>query len=292
MPDSSSREDQQQKRPYPDDVNPLPAIKKICSNPTTPNPGSPTSAEDAASIAKPMDVPSKKPTNLTVPGRSTSATLEELQAENKLLRQKLAKYQSELEKRAIPESTFVSKLAKKDQDILALMTELQDLKSQVHPDVEDTKRKLLDPTWALLYKAMKKEVAEKNKKIEHLQREILGVGFTPYSITGKKIASKLRALQTENEELGKQLCQGRVEQLQTALALEKTKVEKLERSIRESNEMMLDLDKENEELSATAFAFEAKLRHYEPVDKTDPGFQIAAQSPFRPASGAISDTTK
>ncbi|KAI8917268.1 hypothetical protein DFJ77DRAFT_459780 [Powellomyces hirtus] len=276
---------------------------KICSNPTTPNPGNPTSAEDAASIAKPMDVPSKKPTNLTVPGRSTSATLEELQAENKLLRQKLAKYQSELEKRAIPESTFVSKLAKKDQDILALMTELQDLKSQVHPDVEDTKRKLLDPTWALLYKAMKKEVAEKNKKIEHLQREILGVGFTPYSITGKKIASKLRALQTENEELGKQLCQGRVEQLQTALALEKTKVEKLERSIRgiprqcrvsprhivtsyfwrfqESNEMMLDLDKENEELSATAFALEAKLRHYEPVDETDPGFQTA-----------ISDTTK
>ncbi|KAJ3149110.1 hypothetical protein HDU86_007053 [Geranomyces michiganensis] len=158
--------------------------------------------------------------------------LAELQAENKLLRQRLAKTEAELEKRSIPESTFLGRLARNEQDVLALTAELQELGKLAHPDVEDTNRKLLDPTWVLLYKAMRREVEEKNKKIENLQREILGVGFNPNSITGKKIISKLRALQTENEELGRQLCQGRVQQLQTALALELAKREDLERQLK------------------------------------------------------------
>lgn len=133
-----------------------------------------------------------------------------------------------------------------------MQAELREAYKRMQADADDGTQKLLDPTWALIYQAMKKEVEEKNKKIENLQREILGTGFTPYrystvavgwnagmtdteiggSITGKKLVAKLKALQTENEELGKQLCQGRVEQLQTALAMQKTIVQKLERQVK------------------------------------------------------------
>ncbi|KAJ3185424.1 hypothetical protein HDU87_000043 [Geranomyces variabilis] len=189
--------------------------------------------------------------------------LEELQAENKLLRQRLAKTEAELEKRSIPESTFLGRLARNEQDVLALTAELQELGKLAHPDVEDTKRKLLDPTWMLLYKAMRREVDDKNKKIENLQREILGVGFNPNSITGKKIVSKLRALQTENEELGRQLCQGRVQQLQTALALELARREDLESQLRDAAATELELENENQELHAVAISLQSKLQRYE-----------------------------
>ncbi|KAI8585940.1 hypothetical protein BDZ88DRAFT_455460 [Geranomyces variabilis] len=218
--------------------------------------------------------------------------LEELQAENKLLRQRLAKTEAELEKRSVPESTFLGRLARNEQDVLALTAELQELGKLAHPDVEDTKRKLLDPTWVLLYKAMRREVDDKNKKIENLQREILGVGFNPNSITGKKIVSKLRALQIENEELGRQLCQGRVQQLQTALALELARREELETPSAaslalesswtvllksqyrrfifflflcsaEAAATELELENENQELHATAVLLQSKLQRYE-----------------------------
>ncbi|KAJ3021190.1 hypothetical protein HKX48_009024 [Thoreauomyces humboldtii] len=168
----------------------------------------------------------------------------------------------ELEKRPVTENVEGSldvKLAKTKQQLALVTEELKDRTKQLDAEREDSQRKLLDPTWSLLYKAMKKEVEEKTKKIELLQREMLGVGFTPSSITGKKIVAKLKAMQTENEELGKQLCQGRVEQLQTALALEKTLVEQLRREVREANEQALDLNQENEDLTAECFSLRAQL---------------------------------
>ncbi|KAI8818394.1 uncharacterized protein EV422DRAFT_185033 [Fimicolochytrium jonesii] len=224
----------------------------------------------------------------TASGPSSGASLDELQAENKLLRQRLAKFQSELEKRSQPESSMILKLAKKDQDIGALTAELQALRRQQSDrDLESSPTKLLDPTWALLYGAMKKEVEEKNKKIEHLQREILGVSFTPYSITGKKLVSKLKALQTENEELGKQLYQGRVEQLQTALAMEKAVVEKLERRLRESDQLSLELDRENEAMQETIFELQHRLHDHEPK-----GLHERPQQQLHERSGGARDESE
>ena len=45
--------------------------------------------------------------------------------------------------------------------------------------------------------------------------------LTFYSVTGKKLLAKCRSLIQENQELGKQISQGRVAQLEAEIALQK-----------------------------------------------------------------------
>ena len=51
-----------------------------------------------------------------------------------------------------------------------------------------------------------------------------------YSVTGKKLMAKCRMLIQENQELGRQLSQGRVAQLEAELALQKKYSEELKAS--------------------------------------------------------------
>jgi hypothetical protein len=51
-----------------------------------------------------------------------------------------------------------------------------------------------------------------------------------YSVTGKKLMAKCRMLIQENQELGRQLSQGRVAQLEAELALQKKYSEELKTS--------------------------------------------------------------
>ncbi|KAJ3289960.1 hypothetical protein HK104_007107 [Borealophlyctis nickersoniae] len=158
---------------------------------------------------------------------------------------------------------------------------LQDQARQINPELDSTKRKLLDPTLNLLVRAMRKELAEKNKKMEELQQEVLGNNFTPYSIPGKKLVAKLRALQQENEELGKQLCQGRVEQLQIELALQKKANERLKDQLKEADKMAVNLDEEAETMQSIIFNLKAKVRWYEDrygqITQDDDGAGIKAE---------------
>ena len=48
-----------------------------------------------------------------------------------------------------------------------------------------------------------------------------------YSVTGKKLMAKCRMLIAENQDLGKQLSQGRIAQLEAELALQKKYNEEL-----------------------------------------------------------------
>ncbi|KAJ3040440.1 hypothetical protein HDV00_010876 [Rhizophlyctis rosea] len=113
---------------------------------------------------------------------------------------------------------------------------------------------------------MKKELLEKNKKIEDLQQEVLGTNFTPYSIPGKKLLAKLRALQQENEELGKQLSQGKVEQLQVELSLERQSADELKATLEESNQLVVELDSEAEIMQVKILNLQARLEEYEKRD--------------------------
>ncbi|KAI9004173.1 hypothetical protein BC832DRAFT_592860 [Gaertneriomyces semiglobifer] len=134
--------------------------------------------------------------------RSSHASYEALELENQLLRQKLGKYQESGHAAHSPGKLLI-RLGQREQEIVAL---------EVISDNE-------------------KEVEEKQRRIENYQREVLGTGFSPYSITGKKLLSKLRTLQAENEELGKQLSYGRIEQLHFEMALKNEHIARLERML-------------------------------------------------------------
>ena len=63
-----------------------------------------------------------------------------------------------------------------------------------------------------------------------ISREIFNNVCMLYSVTGKKLMAKCRMLIQENQELGRQLSQGRVAQLEAELALQKKYSEELKTS--------------------------------------------------------------
>lgn len=60
--------------------------------------------------------------------------------------------------------------------------ELQTLSQTLTPEFSydlSLRKKFLDPATNILFRTMKKELEDKDKFIESLQRELEGVGFTP-----------------------------------------------------------------------------------------------------------------
>ncbi|CAJ0627174.1 15461_t:CDS:2 [Entrophospora sp. SA101] len=126
----------------------------------------------------------------------------------------------------LSQQDLLIKLVKKEEEVQNLLGELQTLSQTLAPEFSYEpayRKKFLDPAINALFRTMKMELEEKDKTIENLKRELDGVGFTPNSITGKKLVEKLRTLQNENEELGRQLRQGRVEQYEVEIALQRKK---------------------------------------------------------------------
>ncbi|CAG8562150.1 16573_t:CDS:2, partial [Cetraspora pellucida] len=163
------------------------------------------------------------------------------------------------------------RLTKKEEEIQSLLGELQNLSQTLTPDFtfdQSFRKKFLDPAINLLFRTMKKELEDKNKIIESLQHELEGVKFTPNSITGKKLVTKLRALQDENEELGRQLRQGRVEQYEVEIALQRKMIYELKQSLEESDNQLISMDNEMERLQDLVFRLRAKVKLYE--DKFGP----------------------
>ncbi|CAG8577306.1 5603_t:CDS:2, partial [Racocetra persica] len=163
------------------------------------------------------------------------------------------------------------RLTKKEEEIQNLLGELQNLSQTLTPDFtfdQSFRKKFLDPAINLLFRNMKKELEDKDKTIESLQHELEGVKFTPNSITGKKLVSKLRALQDENEELGRQLRQGRVEQYEVEIALQRKMIYELKQGLEESDNQLISMDNEMERLQDLVFKLRAKVKLYE--DKFGP----------------------
>ncbi|RUS27750.1 hypothetical protein BC938DRAFT_482797 [Jimgerdemannia flammicorona] len=154
-------------------------------------------------------------------------------------------------------------LAKKEEEIHNLLSELHSLSQTLNPDAESLKKKFLDPAINTLFRAMRKELEDKDATISDLRNELEGVKFTPSSITGKKLIAKCKALRLENEELGRQLRQGRVEQYEIELALQRRLIEELKGNIGEPEALVVSLDAEMERIQETVFALQARCDRYE-----------------------------
>ncbi|CAG8471579.1 8881_t:CDS:2, partial [Funneliformis mosseae] len=164
-----------------------------------------------------------------------------------------------------PQELFV-RYTKKEEEIQTLLGELQTLSQILTPEFSydsSLRKKFLDPAINALFRTMKKELEDKDKLLENLQRELDGVSFTPNSITGKKLVAKLLALQNENEELGRQLRQGRVEQYEVEIALQRKVIDELKQGLEESDNQLISLDAEMERLQNLLFQMRAKVKGYE-----------------------------
>jgi hypothetical protein len=119
---------------------------------------------------------------------------------------------------------------------------------------------LLDPSVNVLFQKMQTEMGQLKSKLEQAQDDLSAWKFTPDSVTGKKMMAKCRSLIQENQELGMQMSQGHIGQLESELALQKKYNDELKATQTELSEFVLHTDEEVEAMQATILSLQEQLR--------------------------------
>jgi len=158
------------------------------------------------------------------------------------------------------ESVLKMRLATKEQEVGELMTQIHEMKQTQTPSANQLQEMLLDPAVNLLFEKMKAELTETKEKLEQAQNDLNAWKFTPDSVTGKKLMGKCRMLIQENQELGKQLSQGRIAQLEAELALQKKYSDELKESQDDLNDFVIQLDEEVEGMQSTICVLQQQLK--------------------------------
>ncbi|XP_053345123.1 pre-mRNA-splicing regulator WTAP isoform X1 [Clarias gariepinus] len=171
--------------------------------------------------------------------------------------EKLKQQQQESARR---ENILVMRLATKEQEMQECTTQIQYLKQVQQPSVAQLRSSMVDPAINLFFLKMKAELEQTKDKLEQAQNELSAWKFTPDSQTGKKLMAKCRMLIQENQELGRQLSQGRIAQLEAELALQKKYSEELKSSQDELNDFIIQLDEEVEGMQSTILVLQQQLR--------------------------------
>ncbi|XP_061097295.1 pre-mRNA-splicing regulator WTAP [Conger conger] len=171
--------------------------------------------------------------------------------------EKLKQQQQESARR---ENILVMRLATKEQEMQECTTQIQYLKQVQQPSTAQLRTSMVDPSINLFFLKMKNELEQTKDKLEQAQNELSAWKFTPDSQTGKKLMAKCRMLIQENQELGRQLSQGRIAQLEAELALQKKYSEELKSSQDELNDFIIQLDEEVEGMQSTILVLQQQLK--------------------------------
>ncbi|MBN3279922.1 FL2D regulator, partial [Polyodon spathula] len=171
--------------------------------------------------------------------------------------EKLKQQQQESARR---ENILVMRLATKEQEMQECTTQIQYLKQVQQPNAAQLRSSMVDPAINLFFLKMKGELEQTKDKLEQAQNELSAWKFTPDSQTGKKLMAKCRMLIQENQELGRQLSQGRIAQLEAELALQKKYSEELKSSQDELNDFIIQLDEEVEGMQSTILILQQQLK--------------------------------
>ncbi|CAL8318069.1 unnamed protein product [Merluccius merluccius] len=171
--------------------------------------------------------------------------------------EKLKQQQQESARR---ENILVMRLATKEQEMQECTTQIQYLKQVQQPSAAQLRTAMVDPAINLFFLKMKGELEQTKDKLEQAQNELSAWKFTPDSQTGKKLMAKCRMLIQENQELGRQLSQGRIAQLEAELALQKKYSEELKSSQDELNDFIIQLDEEVEGMQSTILVLQQQLK--------------------------------
>ncbi|XP_073528857.1 pre-mRNA-splicing regulator WTAP [Phyllobates terribilis] len=176
------------------------------------------------------------------------------------LRESEEKLKQQQQESARRENILVMRLATKEQEMQECTNQIQHLKQVQQPSVAQLRTTTVDPAINLFFLKMKGELEQTKDKLEQAQNELSAWKFTPDSQTGKKLMAKCRMLIQENQELGRQLSQGRIAQLEAELALQKKYSEELKSSQDELNDFIIQLDEEVEGMQSTILVLQQQLK--------------------------------
>lgn len=168
------------------------------------------------------------------------------------------------------ENILIMRLASKEQEAQDMMVQIQELKQALAPSTSNLRATLLDPCINLLFEKMQGQIKDLQTQLDEAKGELSAWTFTADSVTGKKLMGKCRMLIDENEELGRQLSQGRVAQLQAELALQKSANEEQGKNLDEMTGFVVQLDEEVEGMQATILHLQQQLKQAQDKAKERP----------------------
>ena len=96
------------------------------------------------------------------------------------------------------------------------MTEMQ---LAMQPPQKQVRTLLLDPSVNAEIVRLREQVKELERREKEAQQELEASQFQASSIAGKKLMQKCKELQQENEQLGKELSEGKVAKLESTISL-------------------------------------------------------------------------
>lgn len=194
------------------------------------------------------------------------------------LRESEAKLQLQVQESTRRENVLNMRLATKQQEMQDLLSQVHDLKQGQSQEGSQLQKMLVDPAVNIVFQRMKSQLSDYKDKLEQAQSDLSAWKFTPDSVTGKKLMAKCRSLLQENQELGKQMSQGRVAQLEAEVALQKKFNQEVKAGQDELSEFVLQLDEEVEAMQSTILHLQQQLREArETATKTTPSKDRASK---------------
>ena len=188
-----------------------------------------------------------------------SAKRQALEADVYELRAAERRMQSYLGQHRRRESSMVLRLALKERESADLQQQIVELRQALHPSHAQTTTLLLDPAVNAEIMRLREEVKEAQRKEKEAQEQLEASQFQSGSIAGKKLIQKCKELQAENDQLGKDLSEGRVQKLRADAALQKEYESELKRALNETREWVEHLTEELDTSQALVLAQRREL---------------------------------
>ncbi|GMH42464.1 hypothetical protein BSKO_10383 [Bryopsis sp. KO-2023] len=190
----------------------------------------------------------------------------------------LQDFEVDQKKQKVEDQQHRTKVANLQFQLYQKRIEIMSLKESLHkarlasdPAVIQLKQLLLDPALQKEFRFLKSELEEKKKEVKKLQEELDGVTFTQDSKAGKMLVAKCKKLQEENEDMGRELSEGRVHHLETQLALAKNFAEEMRKKCLDMEEHCSALDEEAEDLQQQIFMLKGEPNLHQNPDISNGG---------------------
>lgn len=169
--------------------------------------------------------------------QATESDLNELRAAERRMQRDLGLHRRR-------ESSMVLRLALKEREMGELQQQVGELRQAAHPSHVQQTTMLLDPAVNAEIMRLREELKEARRKEQAAQDELQASQFQSGSIAGKKLIQKCKELQAENDQLGKDLSEGRVQKLRADAALHKEYAGELRKALDETREWVEHLTEE------------------------------------------------
>mmetsp|Transcript_11257 Transcript_11257/g.33368 ORF Transcript_11257/g.33368 Transcript_11257/m.33368 type:complete len:194 (+) Transcript_11257:59-640(+) len=179
-------------------------------------------------------------------------------ADLETLRSSERRLQHELAQRRRRETSFMLRIAVKEREACEAQEALK--RAAVKPQHRQVETLMLDPAMAGEIRRLREELKASQKREAALRDELEASQFQSGSIAGKKLVQKCRELQSENEQLGKDVSEGRMQQLRAEVGMHKDYASEQRKSIGEMREWIEQLSDELEVAQGTIFSLRRELK--------------------------------